>query len=230
MTETADGGDSVHPLETSEAQAYFRAVESAFLELRGAPLLLSPADWRVARRWFEEGVPLELVGQTLKELVTNRRERDPDARISSLRYFDRAVRAAWKQWQDARGPAFGRPRQGEEPSVAERLEALAAELPADLPERSRWSGRIRSLSGSPREVEEALERLDEELYARLRESLGPTERAAIQDVVDRAVSRAGDQAQDVELPQSLVGLAQVSTQGLGDRALLPVQRAGQPAP
>ena len=194
MTETADGGASTHPLETSDAQAYFRAVESAFLELRGAPLLLSPADWRVARRWFEDGVPLALVREILSELVAKRRERDPEARISSLRYFDRAVRGAWKGWQEARGPGFRASETDDEPSVAERLDRLAARLPEDLPQRATWVDRIRSLSGTPREVEDALEALDEELYSSLRAALDSAEREAIRQSVERAVTRATDAA------------------------------------
>lgn len=201
MTGTADGGDgdAAHPLETSDAQAYFRAVESAFLALRGAPLLLSPSDWRVARAWFEAGVPLELVGETMRELYAKRLERDPDARIQSLRYFDRAVRGAWKNWQEARGPHFER-ADAEAPPVNERLETLVARLPGHLPDRNRWVERIRALSGSLPEVERGLEALDAELLTTLRAGLDDEERAAIRDAVTRTLSRAseatgpGDQA------------------------------------
>ena len=47
--------------EAEADQAYFQAIEETFVRLRGAPLLLSPADWQVARRWHRDGVPLPLV-------------------------------------------------------------------------------------------------------------------------------------------------------------------------
>ena len=40
---------------------YFRAVERAFLDLRGGGLVLSPADWELVCRWKERGIPLETV-------------------------------------------------------------------------------------------------------------------------------------------------------------------------
>ncbi|HTQ81557.1 MAG TPA: hypothetical protein VMM92_16285, partial [Thermoanaerobaculia bacterium] len=58
----------------AEEHAYFEAVEEIFVGLRGAPLLLSPADWQVARRWQREGVPLSLVRGALEEVFAKRRE------------------------------------------------------------------------------------------------------------------------------------------------------------
>ena len=81
-------------LENSD-QAYFQAVEEIFVELRGAPLLLSPTDWQVARRWHREGVPLALVKRTLEEVFAKRKERGAQGKISSLRYCAPAVEAAW---------------------------------------------------------------------------------------------------------------------------------------
>ena len=57
MSATADGGGA----PTEGESAYFRAIEDAFVRLRGAPLLLSPADFQVATRWGQRGcVPLGL--------------------------------------------------------------------------------------------------------------------------------------------------------------------------
>jgi hypothetical protein len=188
MTGTADG-EPPHALETSEAQAYFRAVETAFLALRRTPLLLSPADWRVARGWFEAGVPLDLVRETLRELYARRRERDPEARIQSLRYFDRAVRSAWKAWQETRGPHFAPGPEETPAATGERLEALARRLPKSLPDHEAWQERIRSLSGSLREIEEALGALDVELLERLDREVEPAMRGDIERTVDEAIAR-----------------------------------------
>src|SRR5260370_31817442 len=52
-----------------EDHAYFLAIEDHFVRLRGAPLLLSPADWHAARRWHQQGIPLELVRRAPEEGV-----------------------------------------------------------------------------------------------------------------------------------------------------------------
>src|SRR5437763_16109793 len=87
------------PASAPEAEdsdhAYFQAIEEIFVELRGAPLLLSPADWQVARRWQREGIPLDLVRSTLEEVFAKRKERGAKGKISSLRYCAPAVEAAW---------------------------------------------------------------------------------------------------------------------------------------
>src|SRR3954452_7927036 len=84
--------------------AYFQAVEEIFVELRGAPLLLSPADWQVARRWHQEGVPLDLVRRTLVGVFARRTERGAKGTISSLRYCAPAVEAAWTDLKELTGP------------------------------------------------------------------------------------------------------------------------------
>src|SRR6185295_3536233 len=111
--------------------AYFQAIEESFVELRGAPLLLSPADWQVARRWHEEGVPLDLVRRTLAEVFARRKERDAKGKISSLRYCAPAVDAAWEEVRELTAPG----RRVEAPAfeVPPRLAALAAAWPAGRP-------------------------------------------------------------------------------------------------
>src|SRR3954462_8488132 len=84
--------------------AYFQAIEEIFVELRGAPLLLSPADWQGARRWHGEGVPFELVRSTLEEVFARRKERGARGKISSLGYCAPAVEGAWGELKDLIAP------------------------------------------------------------------------------------------------------------------------------
>src|SRR5262249_60194670 len=84
--------------------AYFQAIEEIFVELRGAPLLLSPADWQVARRWHREGVPLDLVRGSLEEVFAKRKERGAKGKISSLRCCAPAVAAAWAGLRELAAP------------------------------------------------------------------------------------------------------------------------------
>ncbi|HXO27368.1 MAG TPA: hypothetical protein VOA80_08500, partial [Thermoanaerobaculia bacterium] len=110
-----------------EDHAYFLAIEDHFVRLRGAPLLLSPADWQVARRWHRQGIPLELVRRALEEVFARRRERGAKGRISSLRYCAPAVEAAWTDHSELAAP--GARVEAEAFDAASRLAALAAALP-----------------------------------------------------------------------------------------------------
>lgn len=110
-----------------EDHAYFLAIEDHFVRLRGAPLLLSPADWQVARRWHQQGVPVELVRRALEEVFARRRERGAKGRISSLRYCAPAVEAAWTEHSELAAP--GTRVEAEAFDAASRLAALAAALP-----------------------------------------------------------------------------------------------------
>ena len=179
------------------AMAYFRAVEEAFVRLRGAPLLLSPADFQVASRWQREGVPLGLVLATLEEVFAKRRDRGVRGRINSLRYCAPAVEDAWEEVQEVQGPAR---REGEaaELAVGERLAELAAALPEGEQWRP-WRERILALQGAPPEVEEHLRSIDEELVARAEESLDAGERERLAAEVESILEGLRDRFPDAEL-------------------------------
>lgn len=171
--------------ETGEDQAYFRVIEETFIGLRGAPLLLSPADWQVAREWRRQGIPLGVVRRGLEEVFARRAERGQDRYVNSLRYCRRAVEAAWRLQREltatgARGP-------GETIDATERLGRLAAALPAGLPHRDRLAGRIRGLTGAVDEVEEALAGLDAELLEAAERSLDPEGSDRVAAAVERAL-------------------------------------------
>lgn len=181
----SEPGDPV----SSEDQQYFLAVERHFLELRGAPMLLSPADWQIARGWRELGVPLPVVHRVLDRVFEQRRERGAKGRIQGLRYFDDAVRATWAEILELRGPVGPR-APAVHVHVTGRLEQLAARLPATVPERESWMGRVLALGEPGAEtarVEEALAVLDRELLAAARSWLSAEELAAERREVERAL-------------------------------------------
>jgi hypothetical protein len=171
--------------ETTEDSdhAYFQAIEEIFVELRGSPLLLSPADWQVARRWRQEGVPLDLVRSTLEEVFARRKERKAKGKISSLRYCAPAVEAAWADLRELTAPGHRVPAPDFE--VAPRLAALAAALPAGF---SALAERIVSLAGEPQEVEERLSALDREMVDRAVEGLSGEERSGIDAAVEKTLA------------------------------------------
>jgi hypothetical protein len=194
MSATGNG----QPTEPDPDHAYFQAVEEIFVELRGAPLLLSPADWQVARRWHQEGVPLDLVRRTLVEVFAKRKERGAKGKISSLRYCAPAVEAAWADLKEMTAP--GQRAVAPAFEVAPRLAALAAALPRALAGRDSLVLRLTLLSGDPQDVEERLAALDREMLDALASGLDPEERTEIGAAVEKtlALLRGRVPAEEIE--------------------------------
>jgi hypothetical protein len=176
--------------------SYFQAIEEIFVELRGAPLLLSPADWQVARRWQREGIPLDLVRSALEEVFAKRKERGARGKISSLRYCAPAVEAAWADLRELTAPA----RRAEAPAfeVAPRLASLAASLPG----REALSGRVAQLSGDPQEVEERLAALDREMLDQAWDGLDGETRSEVEAAVEKTLASLAGRLPALELASS----------------------------
>lgn len=200
--------------------AYFQAIEEIFVQLRGAPLLLSPADWQVARRWHREGVPLELVRRALEEVFAKRRERGTKGRISSLRYCAPAVEAAWHELRELTAP--GERVEAPALDLSSRLTALAAALPPEVPDRDGLAGRIRalaSLGGGAPAVEESLAALDLELLEVAGTALDAVARAEVDGAVAATLASLGSRLPAAELDRSRERLTR---QILRQRLRLPV--------
>ena len=159
---------------------YFQAIEEIFVRLRGAPLLLSPADWQVASRWHREGVPLDLVGRVLEEVFAKRKERGPKGRINSLRYCAPAVEAAWADLRELTAP--GERSEAAPLDIAARLRNLAAAVPDAFKER------VLALHGDAPSVEAALSALDREMLAAAAESLAPEVREEVDAAVEKTLA------------------------------------------
>lgn len=181
-TETASDGDG----PAADDHAYFQAIEATFIGLRGAAVLLSPADWQTARAWHRDGIPLALVQETLRTLFARRREQGKADQIQTLRYCSSAVKRAWKAQQALRAPG----RRAEVPAfdIDARLKTLASALPATLDGRERWAARIRALEGIAEEVEETLTTLDAELLADVEKGLDATGRRALEEALTNALA------------------------------------------
>lgn len=185
----AEGGEGEPAAAADELtdHQYFRALEDFLIELRGAPLLVSPADYRVAQRWHRRGIPVDHVRGVMREVWAKLRERGADEPMNSLRYAARAVERSWKEVEELRAPG-ARDETAGGIAVAARLAALAAALPAGLPEREEVAARVRALSGDVEHVEAALSALDRELLAALEAGLDVDARAALDARVEETVS------------------------------------------
>ena len=152
MSETAEPPPDIGP----------RLLPSHRGDLRGAArerrCCSRPADWQVARRWHQEGVPLDLVGARLEEVFAKRKERGAKGKISSLRYCAPAVEAAWADLRELTvpGTAWRPPTSRPPPPRRPRRR------PAAGSRRLRRAGRPLP-AGDPQEVEERLSALDREM-------------------------------------------------------------------
>ena len=215
-----------------EDHAYFLAIEDHFVRLRGAPLLLSPADWQVARRWHRQGIPLELVRRALEEVFARRRERGAKGRISSLRYCAPAVEAAWTERSELTAP--GSRVAAEAFDAASRLAALAAALPhigggragpggrGGLPDAPGLAGlrtELAALAGAgldPQAIEERLAELDRRTLDGALAALAPEDRAALDATLDRAIGAVAGRLAAAEIEHARGRLArQVLRERLG---------------
>lgn len=180
--------------------AYFQAIEETFVALRGAPLLLSPADWQLARRWRRAGIPLDLVRRTLAEVFARREERKAKRQLLSLRYCARAVEQAWQELVDLTSPGHrGTP---EELDLSGRLAALAAALPENLAGRGRLARRMTALTGEAPAVEEALAQLDRELVETALQAAPAETRAEVEARIDATLEQLGGRLPAEEIDRS----------------------------
>jgi hypothetical protein len=208
------------PEATEETdQAYFLAIEDFFVRLRGAPLLLSPADWQVARRWHRQGMPLEVVRRALETVFARRRERGARGRISSLRYCAPAVEAAWVEHSELAAP--GAREEAAAFDAAARLRGLAAALPADLAGAAALKARLAALSNAGLDaqgVEERLADLDRATLDGALAALAGDERSALDASVEKVLAALGGRLPAAEIERARERLAR---QVLRDRLGLP---------
>ncbi|HWM92015.1 MAG TPA: hypothetical protein VN493_14725 [Thermoanaerobaculia bacterium] len=202
-------------MQPQEDHAYFQAIEEIFIRLRGAPLLLSPEDWRVASRWHQEGVPLDLVGRVLEEVFAKRKERGTKGRINSLRYCAPAVEAAWADLREMTAP--GERGEAAPLDIPSRLRSLAAALPASVPPGYRE--KVLALQGDAPAVEAALSALDRELLAAMASSLDPDLREEVDTAVEKTLAALRSRLPADELERSRERLTH---QVLRQRLALPV--------
>jgi hypothetical protein len=195
----ADAGDG----DDDTDQEYFQAVEAYFVALRGAPLLLSPTDWQVARRWHRDGVTIDVVRQALDDVFARRKARGARGRISSLRYCMPAVEAAWAERSELTAP--GARVEAETFDTTARLTALAASLPDALPDVVALRARLASLAAGDldaQEVEERLADLDRTVLDAALEHLDPALRADIDATLERSLASLAGRLAAAEIEQA----------------------------
>ena len=192
----SDSRDSSAGSSQATELSYFRRLEELFIGLRGAPLLLSPADWDTARSWRTQGIPFDLIERVLREIFESSPEKRGRSGVRSLKYFDSAVTRAW---EEARGLGIAGDdagRDGEPIDIEERIGALAAALPSSIPEAAGIESRLEALEGTAEQIERQLAELDDELMKAIEKTLTVAERRAIEADVGAALDRLGSRIED----------------------------------
>jgi hypothetical protein len=175
-----------------DERSYFRVIEDHFIRLRGAPLLLSPTDFQVARQWRREGIPVELVMRAIDEVFERRAERGTQTPVQSLRYCASAVEAAWHE--SSKMEQAGRRETAEPLDTRARLAALAASIPERLEGARAVRDAVEGLAesgGAAEEVEASLAALDGQLMTVALDSLDNQSRAALEGRVERGINALG---------------------------------------
>lgn len=151
---------------------YFQEISQSFLDLRGAPFVLSSKDVMTISTWEETGIPLRIVREGIRRAFEKYRQRHAGSRkIFSLSFCQVEVAWAFAEFRD-RGVGRGCPRVSRGAKTAK----ARAEVQRFLGTAPSAAGYLMDVFGqalkalsrrSPREEElESLEKKVEELIQR----------------------------------------------------------------
>lgn len=203
-----------HPFERSPDQEYFQALEKEIIALRGAPLYFSPADFQVAREWRRDGVPLDLVLETVGEVIEKKREAEKEVPIR-LSYYRRAVSRAWEDRRRLTAPAA--PAADAGPDTRQRLKALADALATVLPEAP-WAtpvshglsalveDSVAGGAGGAEALEARLAELDDELLRAAWEAADADHRRRIEERSEASIAALAGRLSEAEKERNLARL------------------------
>lgn len=167
---------------------YFRALEAELSRLRGAPVILPPADYHQARAWREMGIPLDVVTTAMGEVYARRRESGELGRVSSLRYFASEVARAWAAIREV--TAVGDRTEAPALDVSVLLVQIGCDVDRLLPSEGRGA-HVRSLAAlvDPEEIERRLIAIDREVVDVLWARMALGDRDEIRQRVDGGIAR-----------------------------------------
>jgi hypothetical protein len=160
-----------------DALGYFGDVEAHFIERRGSPLFITPAEWFLVSKWEEQGIPLAVVKEGIDRVFERPRAA---AKPRKLGYCRQTVEAAFRRYREVtlgarehRGPVEDRL------DAASHLSRLAAQLGAVAPE---LAARVEELGDSGEtldHIEDALAAIEGELVNNAEDALDDSDRAAL---------------------------------------------------
>ena len=200
--------------DDKDRSGYYQSIARAFLERRGAPLLLSPRDQALIAAWEVRRIPLrvvlEAVGRTFDEL----RSRGRAARGIPLSRCERYVDEAFAQHRDrgagSRGPAGAAAKPGKTGRARKEIEkALQGPAAGDPEIAAELRGALAALEGSGAD-EAALERID----------------GRIEDILWARATAAEKAAAEAEARRELRGRPRAELDAAARRLIIKAARAG----
>lgn len=84
---------------------FYDTIGDTFIRLRGRGAMVTPKDYRTMQGWRMDGIRLGLILETMQE-VSGRLEGPERRKLRSLRYFEPAVREAWRRERELLGPGY----------------------------------------------------------------------------------------------------------------------------
>lgn len=168
------------PVDT-DGPSYYGEVETYFVERRGAPLFITPAEWGLVAKWEEQGIPVHVVQEGIDRVF----ERPQAAsKPRKLGYCRQTVEAAFRRFREV---SFGGRREGgkdrapadDRVDVNAHLSSLAAELQDLAPELAAQVEQLASSGANLNAMEEALTRVDEQLLDTAEETMQGDERETL---------------------------------------------------
>jgi hypothetical protein len=175
-----------------QGNTYFAAIEEQFARMRGAPLVLSPADWHLAASWLERNIPLPVVARAIQEVLENAAARGRRKPVLSLSYCRHEVEAEFSRYLEAMAGSGLHEDGGERrPPLWRRLIQKADRLrraAAGWPEPARAPAglavtalqaaaqELKAGGADPTALEERLALHERELMNRLEDCLSATEK------------------------------------------------------
>lgn len=199
--------------DPSSDDPYYRSIEEEFVRRRGAPLLLSPRDWKLIGEWQDAGIPLRIVLQGIHNVFDAFDRRavtgSPARRINSLSYCRQEVLALHDVYRSLHAAEAGRPdvgagdparsiarhlgrlhrsvRSAMTTASAARHDTLVGTLAGAAGDLRRLRRDVKSGAAAPAEVEAALLRLDGRLLEAALGALEPGERVALDEAAEKAL-------------------------------------------
>ena len=144
---------------------YYGLVEDYFVERRGSPLFITPAEWFLIFRWEEQRIPLSVVKEGIDRVFERPKTR---AKPRKLGYCRQTVEAAFRRFREVSLGGGKREKDSEPPfDPSGHLEAIAAAIEGlDVKTASGIASRVRDLIDSDQSlvgIEDDLTAIDKEL-------------------------------------------------------------------
>ena len=109
-------------------EVYTQAIEERFRLRRRTPLTLSHADYELAGRWWQQGIPLWIVIESIDELFRKKESSGDPGRVRRLSWCGRAVEARFAEYQRTHVAATGAAEQPDSPATSALFAAAAQKL------------------------------------------------------------------------------------------------------